>query len=71
MRNVQTEKLKFEPDKFLDLIIDELKMPTISPRQDTTASLINYLLVGLKESTTAEVSPTRTRSRLNQEAKLL
>ena len=38
IESVKTGKFKFELDKFLELIQDELKCPTLSPQQEATAS---------------------------------
>ena len=56
IESVKSEKLKFELNKFLELILDGPKCTTMSPQQEATASSTSYLIGGLKESTTATVS---------------
>ena len=63
--SVNTEKDKFELAKFLDLILDVPKISNyMSPREEATASLISYPIVLLEETTKAEESLARQRSRL-------
>ena len=68
IESVRTKKFKFGLDKFLELIPDELKVPTqlhISPHQEATASSTSSLIWWLKELTKVVESPTRPRSSLS------
>ena len=56
---VKTEKLKFQLDKFLELIPDEPKCPTTAPHQEAIASFVSDLNVALREYTKVVESPTR------------
>ena len=42
--SVKTEKFKFELDKFLELITDKPKMPTMSPHLEATAFSTSSLI---------------------------
>ena len=44
IESVKTEKFKFELDKFLALIPDEPKCPTMSPHQEAIASSTSSLI---------------------------
>ena len=69
IESIKSLKFKIELGKFIELIPDEPKWSTMSPRQEATASLTSYLIGALKKSTisveTVE-SPIRPLSRLNQ-----
>ena len=65
IESVKTEKFKFELDKFLDLISDDQKCPTMSPHQEAIASSTSSLIWGLKEFTKVVDSPTLPWSSLS------
>ena len=46
IESVKTEKIIFEPDKFLELIHDEPKMPNYVTAQGATASSTSHLILG-------------------------
>ena len=66
IESIKSSKFKIELGLFFGIIPDEPKRPTMSPRQEATASLTSYLNGALKESTISVESPIRPLSRLNQ-----
>ena len=64
IESIKTEKFKFELDKFINSFLKGKKFSTMSPRQEATATVISYLIIERKDSTTAVEFPTRSRSRL-------
>ena len=60
--SLKTEKINFEFDKLLELLLMSSKCSTMSPRQETTASWISYLIGGVEDSASAVKSLTLPRA---------